>query len=367
MPADTDDESADPDSAENTDHANNADNTDDTSADDKQNSQPTGPSEAPGGSSEPVENNSGTTDLSNLYIGAWIAEGQSEGDEQNGWTALYLNSATGNSVTFSLEKIQSAPASRMASTYPITVTLESGKGTFPVSDSWGNSGTGEITVKDGVIYVKVSITNPDPMSMWDISMDTDFYPEVAPVGSAGTTAPMTGFGTTEEEITQEFKNQSYQHGASFSVSDMMFLIGADGKTATFQFDFGEASATFNYYVDRSYGEISVGNVSNRLKLTEVANAAFLILSGNDNSTSFKSLPSTVFGTEPTETESYYSEDAAVKQGSSYVETVMDAYTGVYTADDYECTFWLSHCYDAMQVGRLNDRYSGNIKFSKIGE
>lgn len=196
LPVDTDEGSTDIDSTEdanrvtNTDDANNPENTDNTgntSADDQQDSQAANPPEAPGVSSEPVENTGGTTDLSDLYIGAWIAEGQSEGDEQNGWTALYLNSAADNSMTFSLEKIQSAPASRMASTDPITVTLEDGKGTFPVSDSWGNSGTGEITVRDGVIHVKVSITDPDPMSLWDISMDTDLYPEVDPAGSAGTT------------------------------------------------------------------------------------------------------------------------------------------------------------------------------------
>lgn len=122
---------------------------------------------------EPTQN---SVSLSGLHIGEWAAEGCTIGDETNGWMALYIESINGNAVTFSLEKVQSGPSNRIATTYPITVTIENGQGSFPVNDSWGNSGTGVITVKGDVIHVTVDITSPDMTAMWDIMMDADFYP-----------------------------------------------------------------------------------------------------------------------------------------------------------------------------------------------
>lgn len=120
-----------------------------------------------------------------LYIGTWAAEGDTVGDETNGWKALYLTAAGEDTLTFSLESVQAAPAGYLATTYPITVTLTNGTAGFSVNDSWGNSGTGEITVKDGMIHVCVEITNPDPTAMWDISMNEVFSPDLIKVTVAG--------------------------------------------------------------------------------------------------------------------------------------------------------------------------------------
>ena len=114
--------------------------------------------------------------LDQLYIGTWVPAGQTVGDEQNGWQALYLESVNENTLTFSLESVQPSPSSRIATTYPVTVTITDGEGTFPVNDSWGNSGTGTISLSDGAIHVEVSITTADPSAMWDIGMNTDFIP-----------------------------------------------------------------------------------------------------------------------------------------------------------------------------------------------
>lgn len=120
--------------------------------------------------------------LPDLYIGTWMADGRVMDDELNGWQALDVQSVNGNTLTFALESVSAAPFNRIASTYPITVTVEDGKGTFPVNDSWGNSGTGVITVKSNVIHVTVDITSPDMTAMWDIMMDADFYPGDVPSG-----------------------------------------------------------------------------------------------------------------------------------------------------------------------------------------
>lgn len=190
-------------------------------------------------------------------------------------------------------------------------------------------------------------------------MDTDFYPEIGlPVNNSVSNDPV-GLGVTEENITQEFKKLG---GATFSVENTLFSAGA--TSAMFQFDFGENTANFGYCYDRSSGEISIGDVSNWVKVDELANAAFVVLSGNDKSTSFKGLASKIYDTEPSERSSYYDEAAAKEHGDFYVETVTNAYTGVHTVDGYECTFWLYHSYDAMQSGRSGDVYGGNIKFNK---
>lgn len=141
-----------------------------------------GPSEAPSTDappSQPPETAAPATvpaSLPDLYIGAWVAEGDTIEDDTNGWQAFYLESVNGNTLTFTLESVGAAPYNRIADTYPITVAMENGKGTFPVNDSWGNSGMGEITLKGDAIHVTVDITAPDPMAMWDIGMDEDFYP-----------------------------------------------------------------------------------------------------------------------------------------------------------------------------------------------
>lgn len=116
--------------------------------------------------------------LADLPIGAWAAEGCTVGDEENGWTALYLTSVNGNTLTFTLEKISAAMSfNRIATTDPITVKLENGRGTFLVeNDGWFNSGTGIITVNGDAIHVSVGITTFDPMANWDLGMDADFYP-----------------------------------------------------------------------------------------------------------------------------------------------------------------------------------------------
>ena len=324
--------------------------------------------------SESASISTAPTSLSNLYIGTWAASGDTVGDETNGWQALYLESINGNSLTFSLESVQASPASCIASTYPITVTITNNSGTFPVNDSWGNSGTGTITISNNTIHIRVEITNPDPSAMWDVGMDTDFSPvqtsnistptpSSVPTAQPSPTVIPTGLGTTEEAITQEFVYQSTRHGASFRVDDTMF-VGGD-TTGMFQFDFGEEMANFGYCYDRSYGEISIGAVSNFSKLEDLANAAFLILCGNDESTGLKGLVKEVYSGEPTdESQSYYDPEAAEEYGDFYVETRLDTYRGTYTVDGYTCVFRLDHTYDAMKVGRSNDSYSGNIKFSK---
>ena len=136
--------------------------------------------------------------LSNLYIGTWAAAGDTVGDEANGWQALYLESVNGNSLTFSLESVQASPASRIASTYPITVTITNNSETFPVNDSWGNSGTGTITISNNAIHIRVEITNPDPAAMWDIGMDTEFFP----ANRSSTPAP------TSQEISVRVAGQT---------------------------------------------------------------------------------------------------------------------------------------------------------------
>ena len=319
----------------------------------------------------------GAIDLEQLHLGIWVPAGQTVGDEVNGWQALYLNAFDHSSVTFSLEKSQGGTAGRMVTTYPVTVTLENGKGTFAVSDSWGNTGNGEIEVTASCIHVDVTITSFDPSSLYDISMNTDFYPDVISSTDSSVSNKDLGItsqppvesvtlsddllGTTEEAIYQEFVYQSFRHGASFYVDNTMF-VGGD-ETAMFQFDFGEATANFSYSYDRSFGELSVGAVSNRSKLTELANAAFLILSGDDDSESFKGLISQVWDSEPAH-ETYYIEERAEETGSLYVETVLDSYICTYTADDYTCTFSMYHNYDSLEYGISAETYSCNIKFSQ---
>lgn len=146
------------------------------------------PPSQPSETSEPPQN---SVSLSDLYIGAWAAEGCTIDDYTNGWMALYVESTNGNVMTFTLEKVQSGPANRIAITYPITVTISDGKGTFPVNDSWGNSGTGTITVKGNAIHVTVDITSPDMTAMWDIMMDEDFYPANASSGQQNQATQIT--------------------------------------------------------------------------------------------------------------------------------------------------------------------------------
>lgn len=115
--------------------------------------------------------------LSGLYIGTWVAVGDILGDETNGWKVLYLKNVDGDTITFSLESVQASPDSRVATTYPVTVTISDNTGTFPVSDSWGNSGTGIITLGNGTIHIEVNITSYDQSSMWNIGMNADFVPD----------------------------------------------------------------------------------------------------------------------------------------------------------------------------------------------
>ena len=113
----------------------------------------------------------------NLEPGTWVSDGDTLYDDTDGHKLFDLKSVNGNTLTFTLESAGSAPHYRIASTYPITVTLVNGKATFPVNDSWGNSGTGVITVKgDYCIHITVDITSSDPNALWDIAMDSDFYP-----------------------------------------------------------------------------------------------------------------------------------------------------------------------------------------------
>lgn len=126
---------------------------------------------------EPTAVSDTPTSLSSIYIGTWVAVGDTLGDEANGWKALYLKDVDGDTITFSLESVQASPASRVATTYPVTVTISDNTGTFPVSDNWGNSGTGMITLENGTIHIEVNITSYDPSSMWDIGMSTDFVPD----------------------------------------------------------------------------------------------------------------------------------------------------------------------------------------------
>lgn len=113
----------------------------------------------------------------NLVSGTWVSDGDTLYDDTDGHKLFDLKSVKGNTLTFTLESVGAAPYYRIASTYPITVTLVNGKATFPVNDSWGNSGTGVITVKgDYCIHITVDITSSDPNALWDIAMDSDFYP-----------------------------------------------------------------------------------------------------------------------------------------------------------------------------------------------
>lgn len=132
--------------------------------------------------------------LADLPIGAWAAEGCIISDETNGWQAFYLESVNGNTLTFTLESVGAAPYNRIANTYPITVIISNGTGTFPVNDSWGNSGTGSITVKDSVIHITVDVTGPDPNAMWDIGMNADFYPVQSNSGQPDKITVMTDTG-----------------------------------------------------------------------------------------------------------------------------------------------------------------------------
>lgn len=178
----------------------------------------------------------------------------------------------------------------------------------------------------------------------------------------------TGLGTTEDAILQEFKKKSSQHqGASFSVTNPSFTLSVDGKFAQFQFD-APASVSFQYATDQSYGDITIGSVENSSKITELANAAFLILSGSDDSTSFKGFPSQVWDQEP-DRETYNHPDCAagmapLYSADYYKECVKDTYTATYTADGYTCTFYLYHDYIALKSGHTGDTYSGNITFTK---
>ena len=181
-----------------------------------------------------------TGDFSGLYIGTWAAEGCTVGDEENGWQALYLSDVGENTLTFYLESTQAAPSSRTASTYPITVTMDGDKASFAVNDSWGNSGTGELIISDGVIHVTVDITAPDPNSMWDVSMDADFFPDTFEVatdnGPVALSKPLYYGGATLFALDDSLKalgiNVFYDDGMGATVamtkSHALYLISLDG-------------------------------------------------------------------------------------------------------------------------------------------
>lgn len=148
------------------------------------------PASRPAGTAAP---SAAPASLPSLYIGTWAAEGCTVGDEENGWQAFYLGSVNGNTLTFTLEKVSAAMSfNRIARTDPITVTLENGKGTFQVkNDGWGNSGAGEVALNGDAIHLTVNITVPDPMAMWDLAMDVDFYPASSTSNQQGQTAQPT--------------------------------------------------------------------------------------------------------------------------------------------------------------------------------
>lgn len=474
--------------------------------------------------------------LSEIPAGIWTPAGEQPDDWENGWHALHIVSIDEEKLTFFLEKVSSAPSSRIATTEAITVSFADGKAKFFVEDSWNNTGSGTIQLVDKeTIHISVAITDPASDAMWDVEMDADFsfcqsasqssdnenlgeiadsenyqeymsyvsdtagffsqktveticrynaqfdnacgsivgvitvlslhgenmedfvyeagedlglgskdicllvdaqtekwqiavsggtmekisddeflvlknstydnfydsffageadeviislfkdtfapwYEQVADKIRAEDNVAGTqeqgnvpaenipaNLGTTKDDIEQEFNNLSYQNGASFSVANAQFILEEDEKSATFQFE-SPAPVSFSYSFDGSYGEISIDSAANSAKITELANATFLILSRDETSEEFKELPSQVWEQEPIK-ETYNHPDCAaglapLYAASDYKECVRETYTSSYPVSGYTCNFYLYHDYIALHSGKTGDAYSGKITFTK---
>lgn len=524
-----------------------------------------------------------------LYIGTWAAEGTSVYDTANGWRALYLLNAEGETLTFSLEWVHSAPGSLRIFTDPITVTPVNGAASFSVTDSLGNKGTGSITITDSSIHIIVSITEPAEGAFWSIAMDAAFSPDpihikvagniltlthepyikgrhimfpmqkvfesigiacikdgnmtvgltqqdtlllewygddspevsfngtylenilfeekngivFAPdialsevfglmviwdaesktlsvlntvakshqidkdtakmladftaddaaarvqqagyaLGDAGNfcsyangqktwfiavyfadqicyvsvtfdgeaytlskptdsegnivsepqpekepekepgptpepepekepekepdpepepESPTAGLSASEQAVVDEFTGYAAQGGTTLTIGEGGYVRSGDG--AAIHFTFGNSPGTFSYQLDRSRGEISVSAIPSRTALTEIANAAFLTLSGNGDSTAFQLLPVRALEEGVKERSAHHDAAAAARYGDAYTESVVETFSATMNADNYRCVFSLVHSYHTVHGKRADISYRADIQFYRL--
>lgn len=126
------------------------------------------------------------------YVGKWYDEAsQNKSDIMTqGGDCLQIVSANSTQMVFSLTAVTKPPTNRIAKIDNVTGQVNGNTISFAFSDDgWGNAGKGTLKLKDGEIYAKVEITEPDSSAQMSLSMQC-YFKKVQETSSSQSSAPL---------------------------------------------------------------------------------------------------------------------------------------------------------------------------------